>query len=83
MIGDGVVPVVREEHSDPPDGRVVVGPPPPPTAAPGDVLPAVVRTRSDDSERYICYSAAPEYDGVAETRLSVDTDAVVERELWR
>lgn len=73
---------MREDHSDPPEGRVVVGPPPP-TAAPEDVLPAVVRTRSDDSERYICYSAAPEYDGVAETRLSVDVAAVVERELWR
>jgi len=83
MIGTGVGRAMREKHSDPPEGRVVIGPPPPPTAAPEDVLPAVVRTRSDDSERYICYSTAAEYDGVAETRLSVDTDAVVERELWR
>jgi len=83
MIGGDVSSAMREDHSDPPEGRVVVGPPPPPTAAPADVLPAVVRTRSDDSERYICYSAAPEYDGVAETRLSVDVGAVVERELWR
>jgi hypothetical protein len=83
MICEAIGRSVREKHSDPPEGRVVVGPPPPPTAAPADVLPAVVRTRSDDSERYICYSAAPKYDGVAETRLSVDTDAVVERELWR
>jgi hypothetical protein len=83
MICEGVVRGMREEHSGPPEGRVVVGPPPPPTATPADVLPAVVRTRNDDSERYICYSTAAEYDGVAETRLSVDTEAVVERELWR
>ncbi|WP_123535159.1 hypothetical protein [Halosimplex salinum] len=74
---------MEKESSESREGRVVVGPPPPAGAEPDDVLPAVVRTRSDDSRRYILYSDAPDRDGVAETRLSVDADSVVERELWR
>ncbi|WP_415379500.1 hypothetical protein [Halosimplex sp. TS25] len=74
---------MAEKSSETRDGRVVIGPPPPPTAAPEDVLPAVVRTRTDDSRRYILYSDAPECDGVAESRLSVDADVVIDRELWR
>jgi len=72
-----------EHESESRDGRVVVGPPPPRTDEPDDVLPAVVRTRTDDSRRYICYSDATDSDTVASTRLSVDIDVVVERELWR
>ncbi|MFB6140984.1 MAG: hypothetical protein ABEJ26_11180 [Halosimplex sp.] len=74
---------MEEEPSEAREGRVVVGPPPPPRAAPADVLPAVVRTRSDESRRYICYSDAPGDDGVAESRLSVDAEVVLDRELWR
>ena len=73
---DGELPKTRE-------GGITIGPPPPPTAAPDDVLPAVVRTRSDDSRRYIVYSDASDRAGVAETRLSVDSDVVLDRELWR
>jgi hypothetical protein len=64
-------------------GRVFVGPPPPYRAAPDDVLPAVVKTRSDGARRYICYADSAEAGAVAATRLSVDADAVVKRELWR
>jgi len=64
-------------------GRVFVGPPPPYRAAPDDVLPGVFKTRSDGAHRYICYADSPEVGAVAATRLSVDADAVVERELWR
>ncbi|MFC7196943.1 hypothetical protein ACFQL4_23620 [Halosimplex aquaticum] len=74
---------MAERSSETRDGRVVIGPPPPPTAAPEDVLPAVVRTRTDDSRRYILYSDAPDRDGVAESRLSVGADVVLDRELWR
>lgn len=83
MIRAGLPPRMEKEPSETRDGRVVVGPPPPPGSEPNDILPAVVRTRSDDSRRYILYSDAPDRDGVAETRLSVDADTVVERELWR
>jgi len=64
-------------------GRVFVGPPPPYRSAPEDVLPAVVRTRTDGARRYICYDADSTGDSVAATRLSVDADTVVSRELWR
>lgn len=74
---------MENEPSAARDGRVTIGPPPSPTEAPDDVLPAVVRTRTDDSRRYIVYSDAPRDDGVAETRLSVDAESVVSRELWR
>ncbi len=83
MIAAFVRADMAERSSETRDGRVVIGPPPPPTAAPEDVLPAVVRTRTDDSRRYILYSDAPDRDGVAESRLSVDADVVLDRELWR
>ena len=74
---------MEHEPSETREGRVVVGPPPPRTVEPDDVLPAVVRTRTDECRRYICYSDAMDSDRVATTRLSVDIDVVVERELWR
>lgn len=83
MIGEGVDANMEKEPSETREGRLTIGPPPPPTAAPDDVLPAVVRTRSDDSRRYILYSDASDRAGVAETRLSVDTKVVLDRELWR
>jgi hypothetical protein len=72
-----------DEIHDTEAGRVVVGPTYSRSAAPDDVLPAVVRDRSDDAERYICYSRRTDADRVASTRLSVDTDAVVSLDLWR
>lgn len=73
---------MENERSAASEDRVVVGPPPAPRDAPDDVLPAVVRTRTDGSRRYICYSDSGP-DGVAETRLSVDAEVVLDRELWR
>lgn len=64
-------------------GRVFVGPPPPADATPDDVLPATRQRRSDGARRYICYDNGFDAEEVATTRLSVDYDVVVERELWR
>ena len=65
------------------DGRVVVGPPPPPDVAPDDVLPATRQRRSDGVQRYICYDDSKPAAEVAASRLSVDGNIVVSRELWR
>ena len=73
----------RDELPGDAESPVSLGPTPPPEAAPTDVLPAVVRSRADDSRRYICYSDSADAGEVAATRLSVDVDAVVSRELRR
>jgi hypothetical protein len=62
---------------------VAVGQELPLEAAPDDVLPSVVRSHSDDVQRYIAYSSAADGDEVEEYWLSIDLDAVVSRELWR
>jgi hypothetical protein len=47
------------------------------------VLPAVVRNRSDGTERYICYDAGRDPEDVSTRWLSVDADAPVSLVLWR
>lgn len=74
---------MENERSEAHEDRVVVGPPPPASGAPEDVLPAVVRTQSDGTQRYICYTDATPGDSVVDTRLSVDASVVLNRELWR
>jgi hypothetical protein len=54
-----------------------------PDAVSDAVLPAVVKERTDGSERYIAYSAAVDGDGVENYWISVNLDVVVSRELWR
>ncbi|WP_324756031.1 hypothetical protein [Haloarcula montana] len=52
-----------------------------PSPDPDDgVYPAVVRTRSDGNERYICYTDAAD---VESKWLSVDADVPVSVLLWR
>lgn len=46
------------------------------------VYPAVVRTRSDGSERYICYDGDAK-ESVDTQWVSVDSDAPVSLLLWR
>lgn len=74
---------MANERSEAHEDRVVVGPPPPASDGPDDVLPAVVRNRTDESRRYICYSDTDPGDSVVDTRLSVDAAVVLDRELWR
>jgi hypothetical protein len=54
----------------------------PPIELSEGVLPAVIRTRSDGTERFICYDDS---DGTsADTAwLSVDADSTVSLLLWR
>lgn len=73
----------RSHDLEPVPGRVLVGPPPPPAAAPDDVLPATRQRRTDGARRYILYDDDLDVGRVADSRLSVDADVVVERELWR
>ena len=47
------------------------------------VLPAVVRTRSDGTERYICYAADVDPDEVDSQWVSVNADTPVSLVLWR
>jgi len=47
------------------------------------VLPAVVRSRSDGTERYICYAADVDPSDVDSQWVSVDADAPVSLVLWR
>jgi len=48
-----------------------------------NVLPAVVRSRSDGTERYICYAADVDPDDVDSQWVSVDADTPVSLVLWR
>jgi hypothetical protein len=43
----------------------------------------VVRSRSDGTERYICYAADVDPEDVSTQWLSVDADAPVSLVLWR
>ena len=54
-----------------------------PAVVPDDVLPSIVRARSEDNLRYIAYSAEADGDEVEDYWLSVDLETVVSRELWR
>jgi hypothetical protein len=65
------------------ESPVTVGQERTPAVAPDDVLPSIVRSRSDDTQRYIAYSSVADGDEVEHYWLSVDLDAVVSRELWR
>ena len=47
------------------------------------VLPAVVRSRSDGTERFICYSPDRDPEDVSTRWLSVDADTPVSLVLWR
>lgn len=47
------------------------------------VLPAVVRSRSDGTERYICYAAEADPAEVDSQWVSVDADTPVSLVLWR
>jgi len=47
------------------------------------VLPAVIRTRSDGTERYICYASDVDPDEVDSQWVSVDADTPVSLVLWR
>ncbi len=47
------------------------------------VLPAVVRSRSDGTERYICYADDVDPDEVDSQWVSVDADTPVSLVLWR
>ncbi|MBV0925503.1 MULTISPECIES: hypothetical protein [Haloarcula] len=47
------------------------------------VLPAVVRTRSDGAERYICYADDVDPAEVDSQWFSVDADVPVSLTLWR
>ena len=51
--------------------------------APDEVLQAIVRSRSDDCQRYIAYSTVADAETVDTRWLSVDLDTVVSRELMR
>jgi len=48
-----------------------------------NVLPAVVRSRSDGEERFICYAADIDPGDVDTKWLSVDADTPVSLVLWR
>jgi len=48
-----------------------------------NVLPAVVRSRSDGTERYICYAADVDPADVDSRWVSVDADTPVSLVLWR
>ena len=48
-----------------------------------NVLPAVVRSRSDGSERFICYDDDIETARVDKAWLSVDAGTTVSLESWR
>jgi hypothetical protein len=54
-----------------------------PDAAGDDVLPAIVKERSDGNRRYIAYSPVADGDGVEDYWFSIDLDCVVSRELQR
>ncbi|WP_276273532.1 hypothetical protein [Haloarcula litorea] len=47
------------------------------------VLPAVVRHRSDGTERYICYAADVDAEDVDSQWFSVDADVPVSLLVWR
>ncbi|MDS0260081.1 hypothetical protein NDI56_11820 [Haloarcula sp. S1CR25-12] len=47
------------------------------------VLPAVVRSRSDGTERYICYAADVDPAEVDSQWVSVDAETPVSLVLWR
>lgn len=47
------------------------------------VLPAVVRSRSDGTERYICYAHEVDPEDVSSEWFSVDADTPVSLVLWR
>ena len=47
------------------------------------VLPAVVRSRSDGTERYICYATDVDPAEVDSQWVSVDADTPVSLVLWR
>lgn len=47
------------------------------------VLPAVVRSRSDGTERYICYAADVDPADVDSQWVSVNADTPVSLVLWR
>ena len=47
------------------------------------VLPAVVRDRSDGTERYICYADDVDPSNVTSQWLSVDSETPVSLTLWR
>ena len=47
------------------------------------VLPAVVRSRSDGTERYICYAVDVDPAEVDSQWVSVDADTPVSLVLWR
>jgi hypothetical protein len=48
-----------------------------------NVLPAVVRDRSDGTERYICYAGDADPKNVRSQWLSVDSETPVSLVLWR
>ncbi|GGO00013.1 MULTISPECIES: DUF7511 domain-containing protein [Haloarcula] len=55
-----------------------------PSPAPDEgVLPAVVRSRSDGTERYICYAADVDPSDVETQWISVDADIPVSLRVWR
>ncbi|WP_254272667.1 hypothetical protein [Haloarcula marina] len=47
------------------------------------VLPAVVRNRSDGTERYICYAADVDPADVETQWISIDSDVPVSLLVWR
>lgn len=55
-----------------------------PTPDPDEgVLPAVVRERSDGTERFICYADDADPEDVDEQWLSVDAETPVSLRSWR
>lgn len=82
-VGGGLATMGENRAPAADDGLVIAGPAPPPAVETHGALPAVVKSRSDGSQRYIVYSDAVEGDSVDDYWLSVDADAVVSRELWR